>query len=271
MGGCERSPWNYHRRAFAPRYPESTLDYEVAGPAGRRLARPIFSDSEADQERPSAGRVPEGRGVVLSLLGVLDPARLTARASVGLGLTRGNRRPHPPTPSASSRRHHPLAPLTRSRIWTWKKSDLKQGGPVKLAGLPIRGRDARRALSASGTLAGHGPNPSWLPVDGVVGEALAAERAEHLRLLDGLRAAVDCYREAEAGFVAEDRKHTEALRSHARHGGELPADDRTASADREARLAALVERVEASAGCWPSTLTGWWPCCASARTTAAGY
>ena len=39
------------------------------------------------------------------------------------------------------------------------ESEASQAGRVKVAGLPIRGREARRALSASGTLAGHALDP----------------------------------------------------------------------------------------------------------------
>ena len=62
----------------------------------------------------------------------------------------------------------------------------------------------------------------------------------------GSRTAADGYREAEAAFAAEDREWTAALRSNARDGGDPPAEDRTPAAERDARLAALLERVEAS-------------------------
>jgi hypothetical protein len=119
-----------------------------------------------------------------------------------------------------------------------------KAGPVKLAGLSIGSMEARRALT--GALRGHALNPGWLPATGVVGEALTAEREEHLRLLDGLETLVDAYREAEAAFAAEDREHAAALRSHARDGGDPPADNRTAQANRDARLTALIERIEAA-------------------------
>jgi hypothetical protein len=124
------------------------------------------------------------------------------------------------------------------------ESEARQAGPVKLAGLPIESMEARRALT--GALRGHALTPAWLPSDGVPGEALTAERVEHLRLLDGLQRAVDAYHEAEATFAAEDREHTEALRIRVRDGGDSPADDRTAQTDRDALLAALLERVEAA-------------------------
>jgi len=57
-----------------------------------------------------------------------------------------------------------------------------------VAGLPITSKEARRALSGTGL--GHALSPDWLPAGGVLGEALASERAEHLRLLDGLRRGV---------------------------------------------------------------------------------
>jgi hypothetical protein len=116
--------------------------------------------------------------------------------------------------------------------------------PIKLAGLPIQGHEARRAQAE--TLQGHALNPAWLPAGGVIGEAIAAERAEHLRLLEGLTESVNAYRSTGASFVEEDEAHTAALRSHARDGGDLPTDQRTPAPERQARLRGLCERVEAA-------------------------
>jgi hypothetical protein len=123
------------------------------------------------------------------------------------------------------------------------ESGSRETGRVKLSGLPVLDIAARRALVER--LTGHVLDPGWLPAAGVLGEALAAERAEHLRQLEGLRAAADAYRDAQAGFEAEDRQHVAALRAHVRDGGEPPADERTGPADRESRVAALREDLEA--------------------------
>jgi hypothetical protein len=122
-------------------------------------------------------------------------------------------------------------------------SGSREAGRVKLAGLPIRAVDAGRALVEK--LRGHAVDPGWLPTSGLLGEALGGERAEHLRQLEGLQAAADAYRDAEATFLREDREHAAALRSYVREGGDPPADERTRLADREARLAALREDLEA--------------------------